>query len=225
DYAEKNLCLAVIAGKKSKKEKFAGALESYAIECLLPDGQCLQLATSHYFGDSFCQATGVKFQNKQNQFQHPFSTSWGTSTRAIGALALAHQDERGLLLPFSIAPIQIAFVIVNPKNEPGISEYQKELCQKLSSKYGYRFQFRDSHIYPEEEYELLKINTDVNKSGRKGLFVVAFCGNLKCEETIPQKLPAYSIRCLSLTNNPKEREKCIFCAAPAVNYAFLGRSY
>ncbi|CAJ0906660.1 4831_t:CDS:2, partial [Entrophospora sp. SA101] len=209
DYAEKNLCLAVIAGKKSKKEKFAGALESYAIECLLPDGQCLQLATSHYFGDSFCQATGVKFQNKQNQFQHPFSTSWGTSTRAIGALALAHQDERGLLLPFSIAPIQIAFVIVNPKNEPGIKTVQ----------------FRDSHIYPEEEYELLKINTDVNKSGRKGLFVVAFCGNLKCEETIPQKLPAYSIRCLSLTNNPKEREKCIFCAAPAVNYAFLGRSY
>jgi len=69
------LCLAIIAGKKSENEKFAGALESYTVECLLPDGQCLQLATSHYFGDNFCRAMNVEFQNKQNQFQYPFSTS------------------------------------------------------------------------------------------------------------------------------------------------------
>lgn len=93
DYAKKNLCLAIIAGKKSEKEKFAGALESYTVECLLPDGQCLQLATSHYFDINFCKVMGVIFQNKQNQIAYPFSTSWGTSSRAIGAVAKTHVDN------------------------------------------------------------------------------------------------------------------------------------
>jgi prolyl-tRNA synthetase len=93
DYAENILNLGIIVGKKSEGEKFAGALESYTIECLLPDGQCLQLATSHYFGDGFCRLMNVKFQNKNNQIQHPFSTSWGTSTRAIGAVVKTHADN------------------------------------------------------------------------------------------------------------------------------------
>jgi prolyl-tRNA synthetase len=75
DYAENTLCLGVIVGQKTEGEKFAGALETYTVECLLPDGQCLQFATSHYFGDNFCRLMNVKFQNKDNQTQYPFSTS------------------------------------------------------------------------------------------------------------------------------------------------------
>jgi prolyl-tRNA synthetase len=93
DYAENILSLGVIVGKKTEGEKFAGAIETYTVECLLPDGQCLQLATSHYFGDHFCRLMQVKFQNKNNQMQYPFSTSWGTSTRAIGAIAKTHADN------------------------------------------------------------------------------------------------------------------------------------
>jgi len=137
DYVEKNLCLAIIAGQKSEKEKFAGALESYTVECLLPDGQCLQLATSHYFGDNFCRVMDVKFQNKQNQLQYPFSTSWGTSTRSIGALALSHVDNWGLILPFDVAPVQIAFILVK-ENEELINYYQEISKVLLFTKYRYR---------------------------------------------------------------------------------------
>ncbi|CAG8664690.1 3297_t:CDS:2, partial [Ambispora gerdemannii] len=93
DYAENALCLGVIVGQKTEGEKFAGALETYTVECLLPDGQCLQFATSHYFGDNFCRLMGVKYQDASNKFQYPFSTSWGTSTRTIGAVAKTHADN------------------------------------------------------------------------------------------------------------------------------------
>lgn len=124
DYAENILYLGIIKGKKSEGEKFAGAVESHTIECLLPDGQCLQLATSHYFSDNFCRLMKVKFQNKDNQIQYPFSTSWGTSTRAIGAVAKTHADEWGVILPFDIAPVQIAFILIE-QSEELFKYYQK----------------------------------------------------------------------------------------------------
>lgn len=93
DYAENTLCLGVIVGKKTAGERFAGALETYTVECLLPDGQCLQFATSHYFGDNFCRLMEVKYQDNANKFQFPHSTSWGTSTRAIGAIVKTHADN------------------------------------------------------------------------------------------------------------------------------------
>lgn len=117
DYTENILYLGIIKGKKSEGEKFAGAVESHTIECLLPDGQCLQLATSHYFSDNFCRLMKVKFQNKDNQIQYPFSTSWGTSTRAIGAVVKTHADNWGVILPFEIAPVQIAFIIIGESEE------------------------------------------------------------------------------------------------------------
>lgn len=342
DYIEKDLCLAVIAGKKSEKEKFAGAVESYTVECLLPDGQCLQLATSHYFGDNFCRAMNVKFQGKQQskeeQLNYPFSTSWGTSTRAIGALALSHVDSLGLILPFDVAPVQIAFILFR-KDEKVINYYQEILniliaakfrCRLYSSalqadkegcplkiilgpeelgkkeitlkrrdeiekkiiismqdnelekkffpickdymekigkvvseenkgspvinveekameamknglKQGRIFKvvtqsreelnkdlyqksinFRDQHVFSVREYQELEKKI---KGGAIGLFLIPFCNNLSCEETIPGKLPAYSVRCLSLIEKPKEGEKCIFCAVSAKDYAYLGRSY
>ncbi|CAG8696142.1 9203_t:CDS:2, partial [Racocetra persica] len=112
----------VIIGQKSAGEKFAGALETYTVECLLPDGQCLQLATSHYFGDNFCRLMEVKFQNKDNKMEHPFSTSWGTSTRVIG-----------LILPFEIAPVQIAFILIGESSE--LINYYQEIYGLLSRHY------------------------------------------------------------------------------------------
>lgn len=133
DYVENSLYIPVISGKKSEKEKFAGALESYTVECLLPDGQCLQLATSHYFGNEFCRLMGIKFNNRSNQTQVPFSTSWGTSTRAIGALAKSHFDEWGLIFPFEIAPVQIAFILIKKSND--LVSYFQEINDLLSSHY------------------------------------------------------------------------------------------
>ena len=137
NYVEKTLCLATITGQKSEKEKFAGAIKTYTVECLLPDGQCLQLATSHYFGDSFCRSMNVKFQGKQQskeeQLQYPFSTSWGTSTRAIGALALSHVDSLGLILPFDIAPVQIAFILTGEIE--GLVNYYREIVDMLGNIY------------------------------------------------------------------------------------------
>ena len=93
DYGENILNLGVIAGRKSEREKFAGAEETYTVECLLPDGQCLQLATSHYLGDNFSRPARVKFRDENNQTQFPWATSWGTSTRAIGAVVKTHADH------------------------------------------------------------------------------------------------------------------------------------
>lgn len=133
DYAENVLNLAVIVGKKTEGEKFAGALETYTVECLLPDGQCLQFATSHYFGDNFCRLMEIKYQDKNNKFQYPFSTSWGTSTRAIGAIAKTHADNWGLILPFEIAPVQIAFVLI--ENSKELINYYQEIAQLLNPRY------------------------------------------------------------------------------------------
>jgi prolyl-tRNA synthetase len=133
DYAENTLCLGVIVGKKTEGERFAGALETYTVECLLPDGQCLQFATSHYFGDNFCRLMQVKFQNKDNQMQYPFSTSWGTSTRAIGAIAKTHADNWGLILPFDIAPVQIAIILIGESQE--LVNYYQEIYSSLSPHY------------------------------------------------------------------------------------------
>jgi prolyl-tRNA synthetase len=133
DYAENTLCLGVIVGKKTEGERFAGALETYTVECLLPDGQCLQFATSHYFGDNFCRLMNVKFQNKDNQNQYPFSTSWGTSTRAIGAIAKTHADNWGLILPFDIAPVQIAVILIGESKE--LVNYYQEIYASLSPHY------------------------------------------------------------------------------------------
>lgn len=112
DFAENWMSIPVIKGTKSPAERFAGALETYAIEALMQDGKALQAGTSHFLGQNFAKAFDVKFLNRENQLDYVWATSWGVSTRLIGALIMAHSDDNGLVLPPKLAPIQVVIVPV-----------------------------------------------------------------------------------------------------------------
>ena len=130
DFFEKELNIPVIKGRKTDKEKFAGAEATYTIEAMMKDGKALQSGTSHYFGDKFSRAYNVTFTGRDNTLQYPFQTSWGTSTRMIGAIIMAHGDDDGLILPPAIAPIQVVIVPV-AAHKPGVLEKCRELAEKL----------------------------------------------------------------------------------------------
>ena len=125
------LAIPSITGKKTEKEKFAGAEKTYTVETLTHDGRALQSGTSHYFGQNFTKPFGVKFQDKDGKEQFAYHTSWGNSTRLIGAMIMAHGDNRGLKLPPKVAPIQVVIVPV-AANKPGVIEKATELYEKLS---------------------------------------------------------------------------------------------
>ena len=122
----------MVRGRKTDKEKFAGAEATYTVECLMKDHKALQGATSHYFGDKFSRAYDVTFTGRDNKLQYPFQTSWGSTTRMIGAVIMAHGDNNGLVLPPKIAPIQVVIVPV-AAHKPGVSEKAQELLEKVSA--------------------------------------------------------------------------------------------
>ena len=130
DFFEKELNIPVIKGRKTDKEKFAGAEATYTIEAMMKDGKALQSGTSHYFGDKFSRAYDVTFTGRDNTLQYPLQTSWGTSTRMIGAIIMAHGDDDGLILPPAIAPIQVVIVPV-AAHKPGVLEKCRELAENL----------------------------------------------------------------------------------------------
>ena len=132
DFFEKVLAIPVVRGRKTDKEKFAGAEATYTVECLMKDHKALQGATSHYFGDKFSRAYDVTFTGRDNKLQYPFQTSWGSTTRMIGAVIMAHGDNNGLVLPPKIAPIQVVIVPV-AAHKPGVSNKAQELLEKVSA--------------------------------------------------------------------------------------------
>ena len=117
EFAEKFLAVPVIRGVKTENERFAGAVETYCIEGLMQDGKALQMGTSHFLGQNFAKAFDVKFQSKEGKLEHVWATSWGVSTRLIGALIMAHSDDEGLVLPPSLAPIQVVIVPIYRSDE------------------------------------------------------------------------------------------------------------
>jgi prolyl-tRNA synthetase len=131
-FFEEYLAIPVITGRKTEKEKFAGAEYTLTVEALMQNGICLQSATSHYFGQKFAEAYDVKFINKDNKYEYGYQTSWGASTRMIGALIMAHSDDRGLVLPPKIAPKQICIVPI--KNESGIYGISEKLNDLFKSR-------------------------------------------------------------------------------------------
>ena len=117
EFAEKWMAVPVLTGRKSPNERFAGAIDTYCIEALMQDGKALQAGTSHFLGQNFARAFDVKFLSKENKLDYVWATSWGVSTRLMGALVMAHSDDRGLVLPPKLAPIQVVIVPIYRKED------------------------------------------------------------------------------------------------------------
>ncbi len=132
DFYEKVLAIPVVRGRKTEKEKFAGAEATYTVECMMKDHKALQGGTSHYFGDKFSRAYDVTFAGRDNKLQYPFQTSWGATTRMIGAVIMAHGDNNGLVLPPQIAPIQLVVVPI-ATHKPGVVEKATALRDRLAA--------------------------------------------------------------------------------------------
>ena len=132
DTCEQELAMPVIRGNKTDKEKFAGAVNTYTIECMMHDRKALQSGTSHYFGDGFARAFDITYTDKNNQQAYPHQTSWGMSTRVIGGLIMTHGDNSGLVLPPHIAPIQV-IVLPIAAHKPGVTEKAEELVARLKA--------------------------------------------------------------------------------------------
>lgn len=134
-FAEEWVALPVIQGLKSPNERFAGAVETYCIEAMMQDGKALQAGTSHFLGQNFARAFDVKFVNKENQLEFAWATSWGMTTRMIGAMIMAHSDDNGLILPPKLAPIEVVIVPIykTPEDLAKISEKVNPLFEQLKS--------------------------------------------------------------------------------------------
>ncbi len=137
------LAIPVLKGRKTKKEQFAGAEETYTVESLMHDGRALQAGTSHYFGQNFTKPFEIKFQNREGKEEYAYQTSWGISTRLIGAVIMAHGDNRGLKLPPKVAPIQAVLIPIAMHKE-GVLEKTTEIYNKLNKKFRMRFDDRDN---------------------------------------------------------------------------------
>lgn len=131
DFCEQSLAIPVIKGRKTDKEKFAGAQATYTIEAMMHDGKALQSGTSHYFGDGFARAFGIQYSDRENKLQYPHQTSWGMSTRIIGAIIMTHGDDNGLVLPPAVAPVQVVILPI-AQHKPGVLEKAAALRERLA---------------------------------------------------------------------------------------------
>ena len=143
-FCEEILAIPVVKGQKTEKEKFAGAEATYTIEALMHDGKALQSGTSHNFGDGFAKAFDIQFTDKDNKLKNPFQTSWGMTTRLIGAIIMVHGDDSGLCLPPKVAPCQLVIIPIQQKKE-GVLDKAYELKELLSD---FRVKVDDSDKTP-----------------------------------------------------------------------------
>lgn len=137
------LAIPFSTGRKTESEKFAGALDTYSIEAIMKDGQALQSGTSHFFGQGFCEKFGIQFLDSDNKLKTPWQTSWGVSTRLIGAVIMVHGDDNGLVLPPYVAPIQAVIIPVRADKDPKVKETAEKLYNELKAS-GIRVKLDDS---------------------------------------------------------------------------------
>ena len=142
DFYKETLAIPAVTGRKTEKEKFAGAVETYTIEPMMHNGVALQGGTSHYFGDGFAKAFDITYTARDNTVKYPHQTSWGVSTRMIGAVIMTHGDNNGLILPPKVAPIQVVIIPVAQHRE-GVLEKAAEIKERLQ-KLGIRVKLDDS---------------------------------------------------------------------------------
>ena len=160
DFAEKWMAVPVVKGVKSPNERFAGALETYSIEAMMQDGKALQAGTSHFLGQNFAKAFDVTFLNKENKLESVWATSWGVSTRLMGALIMTHSDDNGLVLPPKLAPIQVAIVPIykDAAQLPSITEKVQPIIDGLKAKgitvkYDDRAEYKPGWKFNEYEFK------------------------------------------------------------------------
>ncbi len=177
DFCEQVLAIPVVKGQKTEKEKFAGAMATYTIEALMHDGKALQSGTSHNFGDGFARAFGIQFTDKDNTLKYPFQTSWGTTTRLIGAIIMVHGDNSGLVLPPRVAPTQVMIVPIRQQAE-GVLEKAEEIRQALAAA-GIRVKVDDTEKSPgwkfaEQEMRGIPVRVEIGpKDIEAGKAVIA----------------------------------------------------
>ena len=200
EFCEKALAMPVVKGKKTESDKFAGAVSTYAIEALMHDGKALQAGTSHYFGDGFAKAFGIEYTDKENKRVNPHQTSWGVTTRLIGAIITTHGDNNGLVLPPAVAPVQCVILPIAQHKE-GVLDKANELYERLK-KADVRVKLDDSDNsagWKFAEYEMKGVPVRVEigpKDIEAGQCVVATRHNGektvvsldKLEETVAAKL-------------------------------------
>ncbi len=221
EFCEKSLNMPVVKGRKTDSDKFAGAEATYAIEALMHDGKALQAGTSHYFGDGFAKAFNITYTSKENKLEYVYETSWGVTTRLIGAIIMSHGDDNGLVLPPAVAPIQVVIIPVNQHKE-GVLEKAGELAQRLKEKF--RIKVDDSENSPGwkfSEYEMkgvplrLEIGPkDIENNQcvivRRDTREKSFVPLDKLEETIEALLSAYgeNIYKIAYDNMQKRTYEC-----------------
>ena len=154
DFYRDTLAIPAVTGRKTDKEKFAGAMETYTIEPMMHNGVALQGGTSHYFGDGFSKAFDITFTDRENKIRYPHQTSWGVSTRMIGAIIMTHGDDNGLILPPKIAPIQVAIIPVAQHKE-GVLEKAGEIKALLSENFRVKLDDSDNSTgWKYSQYEM-----------------------------------------------------------------------
>jgi prolyl-tRNA synthetase len=180
DFAEKEMALPVLRGLKTEKEKFAGALRTYAIEAMMQDGRALQAGTSHNLGQNFARAFEIMYQTPDNRQEHAWTTSWGVSTRLVGALIMAHSDDDGLVIPPRLAPIQVVVVPIyrEEKDRAPVMEAVERLRQEWGDRFRVKVDARDELTpgFKYNEWELKGVPVRVEIGPRdveKGTAAVA----------------------------------------------------
>jgi len=194
DFVENHMAVPVIKGIKTESERFAGAVETYCIEALMQDGKALQAGTSHYLGQNFAKAFDVKFATKEGKQEHVWATSWGVSTRLVGALIMTHSDDNGLVLPPKLAPIQVVIVPIYRGLDQldAISEKVNPLVKELRAKgFSVKFDNRDTHKpgFKFNEYELKGVPVRLaigQRDMENGTYEVARRDTLE-KETVPME--------------------------------------
>lgn len=199
DFAESFMAIPVVKGVKTENERFAGAIETYCIEALMQDGKALQAGTSHFLGQNFAKAFDVKFTSQEGKQEYVWATSWGTSTRLMGALVMTHSDDNGLVLPPNLAPIQVVIVPIH-KGEEQLEEIRREV-DKLTTKFKdlqISFKFDDRTTlkpgWKFNEYELKGVPVRIAvgpKDLQNGTFEVARRDTLTKEIVTKEEVVVY----------------------------------
>jgi prolyl-tRNA synthetase len=192
-FVEKYLALPVLKGVKTPNERFAGALETYCIEALMQDGKALQAGTSHFLGQNFAKAFDVKFSSKEGKLDYVWATSWGVSTRLMGALVMAHSDDEGLVLPPMLAPIQVVIIPIYKKEEElkQISDKALQIKKELEAK-GLSVKFDDSDNrspgwkFAEYEFKGVPVRIAIGPRDMQNQSAELARRDTKTKEIIPQ---------------------------------------